>query len=111
MTYGGQGQPMIVDRKCFKCGRRGHFAKECRSGGQIREMIDEDAQEVQSTFKYFNCNEEGHMARNCRKPKKGQQQHIDIERENKDLRESLAKMKDTMDILTARVEDLKEEEL
>jgi Zinc knuckle len=102
---------MVVDRKCFKCGRQGHFTKECRSGRQIREVINEDAREVQSTFKCFNCDKEGHMARNCRKPRKGQQRHIDIEHENEDLRESLAKMKDSMDILTARVEDLKEEEL
>jgi hypothetical protein len=32
MTYGGQGQSMLVDRKYFKCRRKGHFAKECRSG-------------------------------------------------------------------------------
>jgi hypothetical protein len=51
------------------------------------------------------------MAQHCRKPKKGQQRHIDIKCENEDLKESLAKMKDTMDILTVRVEDLKEEEL
>jgi Zinc knuckle len=109
MIYPRRGQPMVIDRKCFKCRRQGHYAKECRSGGQIREVIDEDAQEVRNIINCFNCDKEGHMAQNCRKPKKGQQWHINIECKNEELRESLAKMKDTMDILATRVEDLKEE--
>jgi Zinc knuckle len=99
-TYRGQGQPMVVDRKCYNCGKPGHFAKECRSRRQIRETIKEEIQEVRNTFKCFNCDKEGHMARNCPKPKKGYQRQSDLGTQNEELKETLAKMKDTMDILS-----------
>jgi Zinc knuckle len=82
-----------------------------QKNAEVEDRSEKWLTKMPEKFKCFNCDEEGHMAWNCRKPRKGQQWHINIEHENEDLKEFLTKMKDTMDILTAWVENLKEEEL
>lgn len=59
ITYGGKGQPMELDRKCFACKRRkGDPAPGCtrqwhysnRTGKQIRRLYEDEDPEVQALF-------------------------------------------------------------
>ena len=44
------------EKKCFRCGKKGHTIAECKRGDIV----------------YFNCDEEGHFSSQCKKPRKTQ---------------------------------------
>ena len=58
-------EPMDVDHfnkrpRCFKCGKKGHLAKVCRSVNSVERGLKQGVV-------CWNCNEVGHFARECRK--------------------------------------------
>jgi Zinc knuckle len=56
--YPGQGQPIVLDRKCFKCRKAGHFAKQCRSRVQIRleREEEEEIRKMKTVMKFRTFN-------------------------------------------------------
>jgi Zinc knuckle len=73
-TFPGQGQLMVLDRKCFTCGKPRHFAKQCRSGVQVRleEQEEEEMRVMKAWFgNCFNCDKLGHWLAECKEPKRG----------------------------------------
>lgn len=63
----------IIDRrkhfsqdKCYKCGKSGHRAANCRSNRDVKVINNDNYNKNQ--IKCYNCGKLGHIARNCRQP-------------------------------------------
>ncbi|GAV67822.1 zf-CCHC domain-containing protein/RVP_2 domain-containing protein [Cephalotus follicularis] len=48
---------------CYKCGKQGHQARECRQG--------QDQAQIQRPIRCYKCGQEGHMSNQCTRPKTG----------------------------------------
>jgi Zinc knuckle len=110
MMFPGQGQPMVLDRKCFKCGKPGPFAKQCRSGVQVR-FKGEEEEEIRAIKVWFgncfNCNKPEHWLKECKEPRKGFKIWV-VEIDKLEKREAkMVRMWDTIELLNNKVKKIK----
>ena len=70
-------------RKCYKCHKMGHIAKNCRSKGHVNAV--NESQPQKSYYKYprdgkqsmlcYHCNQPGHFKRECPHRRVNQQEN------------------------------------
>ncbi|GFT19350.1 hypothetical protein NPIL_48581 [Nephila pilipes] len=78
-------------RKCYKCHKSGHFARDCSSGGDVQGGGYRGHSRSSSRVSYYNCGRSGHFALECRKSDKtcytcGKAGHISREYNQDDRR-------------------------
>lgn len=74
-------QPMEVDHlrpqlRCFKCNRRGHKARDCRTQPKVNAVsnsVNSGRQQRRSDVVCWNCQKVGHYANECRAKTAGKQ--------------------------------------